>query len=305
MKIPPLLLLALATGVPLHAGTVVVTSLPGDFAAPQSLRSFRGLPLGPETTIQLGAFPAMSDDQVLDLATGGYSALLAAWLPFGTARSMGEGAGDQEDSFEIAVQQDISASALAGQEISILIRNGQEFLVARFKAQSFAADTETGLEQVATLQLRDAKMIVGNRLGPQVIATSTTPAVGSYGSWMAAYAAAITDETLREPEADADGDGLSNFLEYATGGNPVLGADSSVCRISEDEIGHPWFSFRSQPGLGGIGLSLGSSPDLQEWSDFAGDLEWDPSPPDAKSWLRTRIPATMPSPWFFRLELDE
>ncbi|WP_367872583.1 hypothetical protein [Luteolibacter sp. Populi] len=307
MKLFPIPLLVLAGIASLEAGTLVVTALPGDEAVPQLLRTLGGQPLGATATVQLGAFPGLSDDQVLDLATGGYAALTASWLPFGEEHPMGTGADDQSGSFEIAARQDIpeAGPSPAGQEISIIIRSGAEFLVARFKGKTFAADTETGLEQVAVLQLRDAKIIVGNRLGPQTIATAVTPAVGSYGSWIAAYTTAITDEALRQPQADADGDGLSNFFEYATGGDPASGTDASVCRISGDGSGHPWLSFRCQPGLGGTVPSLRSSPDLQEWSDFAANLEWDTSPPAAGSWLRARIPGAMDPGWYFRLELDE
>jgi hypothetical protein len=54
-----------------------------------------------------------------------------------------------------------------------------------------------------------------------------------------------------------------------------------------------------------VDLDLESSPDLNVWSGFEPPLEWDPSPPDAKSWLRTRLPDERPAAWFFRLDLPE
>jgi hypothetical protein len=296
----------LLAAAPLQAGTVVVTSLPSESTLAQPIRSLAGLPLGAEATIQLGAFVGMSDDQVLDLATTGLPALTAACIPFGAAHAMGSGAGEQQGAFEIAVQQETpeEGSALVGEEISVLIRNGDEFLVLRFKSKTFAADTETGLGQVAVLSLADAKIIVGNRLGAQDVATAVTPAVGSYDTWMSGFTG-ITVEALRLPGADADHDGISNFMEYATGGDPSLPTDASLCRIFSDEGGDPWLRFRRQPGLGGVDLDLESSPDLGDWSGFAPALEWDPSPPDTKSWLRTKLPDTMPAPWFFRLDLPE
>lgn len=306
MKHLPISLLALSGIASLEAGTLVVTALPGDEAVPQLLRTLEGQPLGSTATVQLGAFPGMSDDQVLDLATQGYAALSASWRPFGEAREMGSGAGDQAGSFEIAAQQEIpeSGSALAGQEISIIIKNGAEFLVARFKGKTFASDTETGLEQVAVLQLRDAKLIVGNRLGPQAIATASTPAVGSYGTWMASFTG-ITEEALQLPNADPDHDGISNFMEYATGGNPADGSDTGLCRIFADESSHLWLGVRRQAGLGWIDHEIQASSDVSAWSPFSAELQWDPAPPDAKSWLRVRVPDTMGPAGFFRLEVSE
>ena len=318
MKYPAIALILLAAGLPLQGGTVVVTSLPGDEIAAQPIRSLAGLPLGVEATIQLGGFPDMSDDQVLDLATGGESALIAAWVPFGEEFPMGSGAGAQQGAFEIAVQQGMPGgeSVLAGEVISVLIRNGAELLVMRFAGKTFAEDTETGLGEHAVLSLAEAKQIgeryspdeakivVGNRLGKQDVATAAAPAIGSYDSWISSFTG-IIDEALRLPEADADQDGISNFMEYATGGDPSLPTDASVCRIFSDESGHPWLRFRRQPGLGGIDLDLESSPDLGDWSGFEPELDWDPSPPDAKSWLRTRLPDTMSARWFFRLDLPE
>src|SRR5687767_13210260 len=107
MKLLPISLLVLAGIASLEAGTLVVTALPGEEAMPQLLSTLGGLPLGATATVQLGAFPAMSDDQVLDLATQGYATLAASWVPFGEAREMGTGAGDQQGSFEIAAQQEI------------------------------------------------------------------------------------------------------------------------------------------------------------------------------------------------------
>jgi hypothetical protein len=305
-SLSPLAFIFLAAVGPLQAGTVVVTSLPGEDTSARPIRSLTGLPLGTEATIQLGAFPGMSDDQVLDLATTGLPALISACIPFGAAHVMGSGAGGQQGAFEIAVQQEApeEASALVGEEISVVVRNGDEFLVLRFKDKTFAADTETGLGDTAILSLADAKIIVGNPLGAQDLATAVTPAVGSYDAWINGFAG-ITDEALRLPGADADYDGISNFMEYATGGDPSLPTDGGLCRIFSDESGDPWLRFRRQPGLGGVDLDLESSPDLNVWSGFEPPLEWDPSPPDAKSWLRTRLPDERPAAWFFRLDLPE
>ena len=55
--------------LPLMAGTVVITSVADPEHELEPLISFGGLPLAEGTQVLVGAFPGLSDEQVLDLAS--------------------------------------------------------------------------------------------------------------------------------------------------------------------------------------------------------------------------------------------
>ena len=298
------LCLAAACG-PLLAGTVVVTTLPDETHPLDPLTTLAGVPLATGTSVKVGAFSGMSDDEILDAsASGGLTAVSAAFVLFGDACSIGEGAAGAPGSFEIAVKQPLSGAPWVGEEVSLLIEaSGGQFLVARFKGQAFQADSDTGLESLLSLHLADATVVVGNRYGESRMAASTAPAYGSFDSWMATFPA-ITDPDLRLPEADADGDGRSNFLEYATGGNPASPADHAPCQLVADDEGDLWVRFSRATGIGKVRHRVETSPDLvTAWQDLTGTPEPDPDPPVGGSadWMRVRVPQLLTGKGFFRL----
>jgi hypothetical protein len=303
-------LCSLATCHPLVAGTVVLTSLPDDEHPLGPVTSLNGLPLGAGVTIRVGAFPGMSDDALLDAAaTGGFAALSSSFIPFGAPRTIGEGAAGAAGAFEVALKQATAGSPLVGEEVTLLVEKngGQEFLVARFKGHHFEADSDTGLEPLLSLHLADAKIIVGNQYAGPRFATSPAPERGSYASWIAGFSN-ITDPQDRLADADADGDGRSNFLEYATAGNPDSGDDAVPCRIDRDESGDFWVRFSRSVGIGGITHGIETSTDLATpWQWLPGSPELDPNPPVVGSldWMRIRVPAPLPAKAFFRLNSAE
>lgn len=300
-------LCAFAACHPLVAGTVVITSLPDDEHPLGPLTSLAGLPLGAGVTIRAGAFPGMSDDALLDAAaTGGFAAVESSFLPFGTPRTMGEGAAGSAGAFEVALKQATAGSPLVGEEVTLLVEKngGGEFLVARFKDHLFEADSDTGLEPLLSLHLADARIIVGNRYAGPGFATSPAPERGSYASWIAGFPH-ITDPAMKLPDADADGDGRSNFLEYVTAGNPDSGDDAVPCRIDRDESGDFWVRFSRSVGLGSVTHGIETSGDLTiPWQWLSGVPQPDPAPPVAGSlnWMRIRVPAPLPAQAFFRLQ---
>ncbi len=295
--------LASVTSQPLMAGTVVVTSIPDAARALQPLTSLNGVALAPGTSIRVGAFPGLSDDQVLDLASqGGITQLGAAFIAFGSSCVIGQGVDGAAGSFEIAVKDSGAAAAWIGQTVSLLIQTtGGEFLVARFQGKIFEADSATGLEPLLSLHLADAKVIVGNRPGVAKLATSLPPAVGSFGTWLAGFPS-VVDPALMLPGADADYDGRSNFLEYATGGNPASPTDPAACRISPAPNGGMWVHFNRVAGLGTIRYTLQSSAEMNaSWPEAAGTIEPDPENPAT---MRLHLPGPLSDSRFFRLSVE-
>lgn len=289
---------------PLLAGTVVITSLPDETRPLDPLTTLAGVPLAPGASIRVGGFPGQSDDEILDTAAaGGLAAVTAVFVPFGNAHTVGEGAAGEPGRFEIAAKQSLPDSPLAGEEVSLLIEHGGQFLVARFKGRAFEADPDTGLEPLLSLHLADAAVVVGNRYGARRIAASSAPENGSFESWIATFPA-ITDPDLREPGADADGDGRSNYFEYATGGNPSSSGDPPPCQVVADGAGGLWVRFSRAAGIGAVRHVVETSADLvTPWQELTGIAEPDPDPPVAGSldWMRLRVPQPADEKGFFRL----
>ncbi len=299
-------LAASASVLPLTAGTIVITSLPDAEHPLVPLASSDGLALQSGTEIRVGAFPGMSDDAILDASrAGGFSQVLTGFVSFGSVQQIGNGADGQSGLFEISARQAVGAtSPLVGQEICVLIRKGtgQEFLVARFKAKWFTADPDTGLEPLISLHLAEAKIVAGDRYGRSQLSTAAPTTAGSFGSWIEEFSALEDEEDLLAG-ADPDGDGRSNFLEYATGGNPASGVDHAACVMVRDGEGDPVVWFSRAKGIGVVPV-IEWSPDLATpWVPLPGNPEPDPDAPvnDGIQWMKMRVPESTGSRGFFRL----
>ena len=310
MKLSLRIFTLLATFVfPATAGTVVITTLPDASHPLIPLTSVGGIPLGNGVEITIGAFPGLNDDEILDAAaTGGFAQLAAAFQPFGSGQNIGDGVDGLAGNFEISARRLIRnlPSPWVSEEISLLIRKegGQEFMVARFKGKLFGLDPDTGLESLFSLHLADARVIVGSRHGVGNISTSSAPEAGSYDTWMAAFTT-ISGPAKRLPGADADGDGRSNFLEYATGGNPDFPADPAPCQLVAAPEGGFWLRFSRAPGIGDSSPQVESSGNLvSAWKLLEGTVEVDPNPPSSiagRDWMRIRLAQPSGAKGFYRL----
>lgn len=290
------LLTSLLACASLHAGTVVITSVPDENHPLDPLTDFGGIPLEAGIQVRVGAFPGRTDAQVLDLAAQGLAAVENAFVPFGMPCQIGQGAEGGDGTFEIAVTDDTSV----GEVVTLLIQQpSDEFLIARFPGAAFAEETDTGLPQLLSLHLANAKLLIGDRRGAASLATTAAPPVGSFETWIASFPS-ITDPLLRLSSADADGDGRSNFLEYATGGNPASGDDPPPFWIGDDGEGGFWLRFKRVTGIGTLHYTVESSDLASAWQTAPGTLE-----PDAadNSILLLHLPTPPPGAGFYRLEV--
>jgi len=292
----------IASSLPLSAETVIITTVPDENRPMEPLTSLGGIPLNQTAQVRIGAFPDMSDDEILDLTSlGGLPAVSQSFSPFGASASIGQGVDGAVGSFEISIR-DIGAASLDGEVISMLLQtqNG-EFLIARFTDRLFQPQTATGLEPLQSLHLANAKLITGNRVGPSKLSTAPAPVVGSYTTWLAGFPS-ITNPALKLPQADADGDGRSNFLEYATGGNPTASGDAPACDILPDGTGGMWVRFHRLPGLGSVRYRPQFSVGLQSpWLETT--LPVAPDPTNAAV-LRLRLAPPLAPARFFRLLVE-
>lgn len=292
----------LALTAPLAAETVVITSVADEQHPIAPLTTLAGVALGEDTQIRIGAFPGLSDDALLDLASqGGLALVSATMVPFGDACMIGQGVDGAAGGFEISVRHP-DPGACTGQTISLLIQSPPgEFIVARFSGRAFEAPTDTGLEPLDSLHLSDAKIIVGSRFGSGKLAASTAPAVGSFESWLAGFPS-ITDPLLKLPGADADADGWSNLLEYATGGNPAVAGGTPPCSILTDGEGGMWLRFKHVAGLGTIRYELQTSDALSTpWAASTLPVEAEPESP---GFMRAHLASPLSANGFFRLSVE-
>ncbi len=138
--------------------------------------------------------------------------------------------------------------------------------------------------------------------------TNATLRIGdNYASWQSAtFATSGLPPAQTTDIADADGDGLSNFLEYASNSNPLLGNQPSPTGLAEAG-GTVAFTYRKYLHALDLNYSIQGSTQL------AGPLSWAPVTPLSEATLSddgaTRViqatvekPANQPS-WFLRLKV--
>jgi len=103
-------------------------------------------------------------------------------------------------------------------------------------------------------------------------------------------------------EVGVDGDGRSNFLEYATGGNPTASGDALACDILTDATGGMWVRFRRLPGLGSVRYRPQFSVGLQSpWLETTLPVAPDPTNPAI---LRLRLAPPLAPARFSRLLVE-
>ena len=98
-----------------------------------------------------------------------------------------------------------------------------------------------------------------------------------YSDWAAIHFPDPEDESVAEPGADPDGDGVENLLEYAFGSDPMQpGRDD----LPEIETGADWDAiiFRRNPDLVDIAYVVEASSDLNNWNEVVYDSRVDTQP---------------------------
>ncbi|RYD66382.1 MAG: hypothetical protein EOP83_05205 [Verrucomicrobiaceae bacterium] len=110
----------------------------------------------------------------------------------------------------------------------------------------------------------------GSIIGSGSIRVGTDPNPSGYSTWASAYP--FTTGVNDGPEQDADGDGISNVLEYVLGGIPAgTGAnDTSILPTVASNTNSLVFTFRrSDLSESDVALKVQWSDGLGTWNDFA------------------------------------
>src|SRR5690606_18483254 len=91
------------------------------------------------------------------------------------------------------------------------------------------------------------------------------PSENSYDAWAMDLFAEVSDPTRAGPADDYDGDGLSNLLEYAFGGDPLKSDRADAYpQGAVDESGYPTFSYVRRVTPGDLTYTVQFATDLSE-----------------------------------------
>jgi hypothetical protein len=136
------------------------------------------------------------------------------------------------------------------------------------------------------------------------------PATLSYEAWRAKHftSGELADPTVSGDNADPDGDGLANLLEYANGVDPRTSSPAPRLTAAFDSEGtEPQFvvSFRRLLLAHEIDYTLESSDDLKSWSSVSAETSERTLNQDGTVTTQTRIGMTeAPRTRFFRLRVS-
>jgi F5/8 type C domain len=91
---------------------------------------------------------------------------------------------------------------------------------------------------------------------------------GTFADWQLHHftEAQLTNAVIGSANADPDGDGVPNLLEFAVGGNPLVSdATNAVASASQISAGQFAIRFQERDSLGDVQRQFEASPDLLQW----------------------------------------
>jgi len=227
--------LILLSAMTCPASNVVVSNLSAAGSETAALTDSSGTPLAAGSIVQLGTFPGLDAAAITALAGQGPLALLEGLTPFGPAFPIGTGAGNAAGQIEMTANQAVGATT--GGLYAVVLNApaagaATEVLVLKL-ADSIPADDASSLPGYLAVHLRDAELVFGSQ-GDSGFSTQAIVVPGAFDAWILAQLGAESDPADRDAGADADGDGLSNLLEYGLGS--LAGDGSSRPRIEIQEL---------------------------------------------------------------------
>jgi hypothetical protein len=147
----------------------------------------------------------------------------------------------------------------------------------------------------------------GTGPAPAGVTTATAPP-GTFAAWRAAWFPGATGDLEFFGQQDADGDGVSNFLEYAFDLDPSRADDSGASGLPRavHVSGRGGVAFHRRAGATDLVYQVETSADLFRWSSDPGELE--ELPASTSSSVRTVLSRTSADEAaghrFFRVRVD-
>src|SRR5690606_14438703 len=121
--------------------------------------------------------------------------------------------------------------------------------------------------------------------------------------WSARVFGGETDPALVAAEADPDGDGLANLLEYAFATDPLAAnTGDSAPNLTTTPSGDLVFEFRRAKATDDLRFTVQTSTDLAAWTDSDREPELVSSHP-SHDILRVTVPRSDAPRLFVRLEV--
>lgn len=227
-----LLTLACLAACPATASNVVVSNFSQAGHEEGILMDSNHQPLPVGSLVQLGSFPGKTPEEIAALANSGATDLMAALVPFGQPVAIGAGSTSSAGTLEFTASSALQAG-ITGLHVVVLnassVEAATEWLVLKIKTP-VPADDPSGLPGYLAVHLRDSELVFGSATTTG-FATGTGVVEQGFTAWIAAQlgSGALPADLL--PEADADGDGLSNLLEYAFGSSAKDGSSRAALEL--------------------------------------------------------------------------
>ncbi len=112
----------------------------------------------------------------------------------------------------------------------------------------------------------------------------------TYGEWAASHFDDPDDQSVAGPEADPDGDGVKNLVEYALGRDPLQASRAGLPEVEYTEEGAA-IVFRRDPNLGDIAYVVEASNDLESWDEILYDSRENTQPNNQGDFMRIEDPS--------------
>lgn len=130
--------------------------------------------------------------------------------------------------------------------------------------------------------------------------------------FLQAWPAWKDDASLTDPLADADGDGMANLLEMATGTDVLLRDETKPLDVPKTAAGaslraaftEQVWALRGPPGARPFSLVLEGTGDFQTWTGVDHTVEPDGADYKKHSWEPAPAGGANPAAQFFRLRVS-
>lgn len=119
-------------------------------------------------------------------------------------------------------------------------------------------------------------MLVGDALGRAMIDLQSTGTTGDYGTWAATYPGA----DLADPQADLDGDGMTNDDERIFGLDPTSGIAPNPITVPLSATAGTFTYTRRDDALTGKQFTVWTSGDLNSWTEDESAVQTAATPVD-------------------------